>query len=203
MDDQNAMFTSFSAEQLAQAFPISKRTQAEKVSTLVLAKLHDRIWTDRFQVQVTTEKMVIPSRLYFESGKKLGDHANVEELLMFQCLASRSNDGFQRQRANRELLKDIQTWSAPYIIALMGEYVFEILVDTSEAITTENIQKLLPFVSENPKYWNLTKQRVMSYWNVYYRWKYTRSEYVGIQIIQRIDDALAKYRKKLSAPQPR
>lgn len=194
------MFTSFSVEQLAQAFPSSKRAQAQEVGNVVLAELHDRVWTDRFQVQVKTEKLIIPSRLYFESGKTLGDHSNAEEFLMFQCLASRSNEGFQRQRANRELLKDIQTWSSPYIIALIGEYVLEIILDTSEAMTAENIQKLLPFVMENRPYWNLTKQRVMSYWNEYYRWKHTRSEYVGIQLVQQIDDALGKYKKNPTAP---
>lgn len=110
-------------------------------------------------------------------------------VLMIRCLETRSNDGFQRQRAVRELLTDIRPWSAPFIATLVGEYVIEILNDVHSALTPAVVNALAQFAFENPAFWARTKQRVGSYWNVYYRAQFTREGYVGFQLIDAIDSA--------------
>src|SRR5687767_8120022 len=106
---------------------------------------------------------------------------------MVQCLLTRSNDGFQRQRAVRELLTDIRPWSAPFVAALIGEYVIEILHDIHAALSQPLLEALAGFISTNPTYWERTQQRVASYWNVYYRADFRRSDYVGFKLLDALN----------------
>jgi hypothetical protein len=111
---------------------------------------------------------------------------------MVRCLRSRSNDGFERQRAVRDLLPDVQPWSAPFIVALIGEYLVEILDDIAGAFGESVPGPIVDFLRENPAYWFLTKQRVSSYWNVYYRRSTRRADYVGFKLTKKIDRAIAQ-----------
>ncbi len=51
-----------------------------------------------------------------------------------------------------------------------------------------NIDYYLDFIEENPEYWQLTKNRVISYWNEYHRHKYPKlEEYFGVKLMNRLD----------------
>ncbi|RPF72128.1 hypothetical protein [Aurantiacibacter spongiae] len=120
-------------------------------------------------------------------------------------MQTRSNDGFQRQRAARDLLNDLEPWGAPFIVALIGEYIVQILDDIAAALTPENAQTLGSYIAQNSGYWQTTKRRVTSYWNVYYRselasgsrpkWArdfrplFKKNEYVGFRLIERLEAA--------------
>ena len=112
-------------------------------------------------------------------------------------LQTRSNDGFERQRAARDIIADLQPWAAPFVVALIGEYIVEILDDIYAALTPGNAQTLAAFIVQNEAYWSTTKRRVMSYWDVYYRSRgssetrhsYRRDEYIGFKLIDRLETA--------------
>ena len=114
------------------------------------------------------------------------------------CLQTRSNDGFKRQRAAADLLADLPPWGAPFIIGLFGEYVVEILDDIAAALTPELERTLAAFIACNEPYWNNAKQKVASYWNVYYRARWLndygraerRDEFVGFGLIEQLETAV-------------
>ncbi len=128
------MFTVIDAALLAEALPADLRDDASQAAEGVLGRLHERQRTYRFPVMVGTETVSIPNRLHFSS-----DHSSDGEtdiiFLIAKCLEARSNDGFHRQRAARQLLEDVQPWSAPFIMALIGEYVIEIPASISSFAT--------------------------------------------------------------------
>lgn len=188
------MLTDVGAGMLAEAFPVEHRPAASKAAKIVARGLADRQWTERFSVCAMGQTVSIPARLHFMSGKlpvSEGDDA----WPFVRALQTRSNDGYERQRAARDLLTDLQQWGAPFIVALLGEYIVEILDDVSEALTPEVEQILATFIIDNQAFWATTKRRVTSYWNVYYRSRhvselrraYHRDEYVGFHLTNRLE----------------
>lgn len=182
------MLTKLDASMLAGAFPEALRSDAVSAGESVLEQLHKRQWTERFVLQVEGELVLLPARLHFASSRS-DDTTEGNSWLMTRCLRTRSNDGFERQHAARDLLEDVRPWSAPFIVALIGEYVIEILLDIDAALSPALTSALATFTSANPDYWQLTRQRVASYWNVYYRASYSRADYVGFQLVERLDAA--------------
>ena len=137
---------------------------------------------------VGAETVAIPYRLHFSSDLP-NDNGTDMIYLMGKCFEARSNDGFQRQRAVRQLLGDVRPWSAPFIIALIGEYVVEILTEIYNALTPQTSAVLADFICANPSYWQLTRQRIASYWDVYHRAQFRRSDYVGFKLLDTLTEA--------------
>lgn len=190
------MLTDIGAGMLAEAFPIEHRPAASKAARIVARGLADRQWTERFSVCTMGQTVSIPARLYSMSGK-LPVSQDDDAWPFVRALQTRSNDGYERQRAARDLLADLQPWGAPFIVALSGEYIVEILDDIAEALTPEVEQILAAFVIDNQAFWATTKRRVTSYWNAYYRSRYAsglrrayrRDEYVGFHLTNRLEAA--------------
>ena len=183
------MLTALDANLLAEASPKALCAEATQAAEGVLRCLHEKQWTDRFDVKVGEQVVSIPGRLHFSSTPPAQAEAGAPHLVTL-CLASRSHDGFQRQWAVRPLLPVVQPWSAPYIVALIGEYVIEILDDISEGLTPSSSAVLAEFVTANPAYWHLTRQRVASYWDAYYRARFERSAYVGFKLVEALAEAV-------------
>jgi hypothetical protein len=183
------MLTAVDTALLAEAFPGPLRSIATQAARRIRRRLSSRQWTNRFEVNVGGEEISIPHRLLFSFGLRRGGEADAT-YLMARCLESRSNDGFQRQRAVRALLGDVQPWSAPFIVALVGEYVIEILQDIHGALEPPSAAILAEFISANPGYWRTTRHRVMSYWDVYHRADFRRSDYVGFKLIDALEAAV-------------
>lgn len=105
---------------------------------------------------------------------------------MYACLLTRHHDGYVRQRYLERILSVAEPWVAPFVLQLTGEYVIEIL-DTCET----HIQALDPalygaFIRDNPEYFQLIHNRMISYWDCYYRTLYKRrSDYVGFRLFDR------------------
>lgn len=183
------MLASVDAELLGQAFPAALRDTASRTAERILRHLHRRQWTDHFQVNVGSETVSIPYRLHFSSTVPAASESD-EGHLVGKCLESRSNDGFHRQRAVRELLADVRPWTAPFITALIGEYLIEILRDIHAALDPRSAAVLAEFISANPGYWRTVRHRVTSYWDVYYRADFRRGDYVGFRLIDVLEDAV-------------
>lgn len=188
------MLTAVDAEILAAAFPTQCRSLALRAGEDVACRLHPGWPTERFAVDVDGEAVSIPWRLYFASERSsLPDD---DEAWLFACaLQTRSSDGFERQRAARDLLAHLRPWGPPFVADLIGQYVIEILDEILTAMTPDMARTMAAFAAENPAYWAEIKQRAVSYWNAYYRHPssenggrvYRRVQYVGFLLIDRID----------------
>lgn len=208
--DEREMLTGLDGSLLAEAFPSKYRPSSAKGSEAVAHLLAPRQWTERFLVRVEDETVSIPTRLHFAS-EDIPLPPSDSAWRFARALQSRSNDGFQRQRAARDLMDSLEPWYAPFIVALLGEYVVQILDDIDTALTPEKIETLGQFIAQNEVFWQTTKRRVTSYWNVYYRsesgsalrpkWakdslaRFTRDEYVGFSITERLEAAAFGKRK--------
>ena len=197
------MLTEIDADQLAEAFPAPLRAQAVQAGALGSRGLDAQQWTERFELSVGGDRIWVPARLrffrfaparfsFFRSAAAPRVAPTGTIALMARCLETRSSDGFQRQRAVRDLLADVRPWTAPFIVAPIGEYVIEILEDVHAALPAIDAAALAAFLADNPAYWQLTRQRVASYWNVYYRARFGRSDYVGFKLIAALEAAASR-----------
>lgn len=187
--DHPEMLTKIDVGQLADAFPASMRTDALKAATVVSGLLHPQQWANQERHLVGGEEILIPRRLRFiKAQTAISDDSRIGQ--MAACLQTQSGDGFDRQRALRSLLCAVQPWSAPFVVTLIGEYIVEIIEDVGAATSPSNVDAMISFISENAGCWYVTKQRVASYWNVYYRHKYTKQNYPGFQLVRILESEL-------------
>lgn len=192
------MLTELDAPMLAQAFPLEHQSAAVVAGQAVAGALAIGQWTERFEVLSEGQSVLIPARLSFAS-ERLQLTESDPAWKFARALQTRSNDGFERQRAARDLLIDLQPWGAPFVVALIGGYVVEILDNIAAALTPDVARTLADFIVHNQAYWQTTKQRVASYWNVYYRWNasselrrpYGRGEYIGFKIVEHLEAAVS------------
>ena len=195
------MLTELDASMLAEAFPREHLSVATSRAQSVARALAPAQWTERFTVRSEQQCVLIPARLRFASEKLPLTHGDAA-FPFARALQTRSNDGFERQRAARDLMRNLKPWGAPFVVALIGEYIVEILDDIAAALTTDCARTLGNFIIDNEAYWQTTKQRVASYWNVYYRANasseqrrpYARNEYIGFKLVERIEGAAPRYR---------
>lgn len=76
----------------------------------------------------------------------------------------------------------------PYFIQLLGEYVIDIIDVIAKHIHLINREITNKFIEGNLNFFELTKKRVISYWNAYYRDLYPNFEdYIGYQVLMKID----------------
>ena len=77
---------------------------------------------------------------------------------------------------------------------MLGEYVQEILKVITAFINKENQDLFIQFILENPQYFQTTEKRIVSYWNEYYRDRYTKFEdYIGAEILHKLKKALTSH----------
>lgn len=188
------MLTTLDGQMLTAAFPTTCGAAATTAGGDAAARLFPRQWTERFAVQVEGEQVLIPARLHFTSEEPALPEGG-EAWRLARAIQTRSNDGFQRQRALRACLSRPEPWIAPFVVALVGEYIVEILEDVQAAMTPELEQILTTFIAHNRPFWETTKRRVASYWTAYYRYgrsggtrqTYARKHYVGFELVDRMD----------------
>ncbi len=161
------------------------------------------------EVIVGSKPVKFPQRVYFErdfAGSQLSslqrvhrffDHDSGAAQLPFvqsmlnACLYTRHHNGYQREAALRMLFEsnaaDIE-WVAPFVVQLAAEYVNNILLLIDDQLPHLNKSAYRNFLLANPEYYFKTKQRIVSYWNCYYRQQRPRFvEYVGGRITAYFD----------------
>ncbi len=142
-------------------------------------------------VFVNNEEIEIPKRHNLTEIYK-ADFTSTQQNIV-DCYYTRHCDGFIREKHLKKVIIHNQEWTVPYVIQLLGEYVIEIL-----EVIYNNLEKLdvilyKKFIRDNVKSYDLTKQRVASYWSCYYRWKYKyKQDYVGFKILDFIDTKVIK-----------
>jgi hypothetical protein len=177
-------------EKIIQAFPaFLKDNVSSLLEKISLTGEHNISRT--FEVIVAREKLKIPYRIYFEEPKT--ENLTETELLILNCLFTRHNDGFIRQKKLAQILSSGEYWITPFVMQILGEYVREILLTVEENLSGRLLDNLVLFIEENPKFFETTKSRVTSYWNCYYRNpRSSQTTYVGFRILTKITLAQTK-----------
>jgi hypothetical protein len=163
----------------------------------------DYCYEEVFMVRADGEDLTIPYRIYNPEPtvEEWSDEASAAHLVRL-CFYSRHNDGFVRQRAVRGLLKRSEEWIVPFVVQLVGEYVFEIVDDIHNGLDlragSETSRTYGRFAADNKAFIDLTSQRVTSYWNCYHRFQYPVmhpaaesqfATYPGFKIIEALQSA--------------
>lgn len=163
---------------LVNAFPSLLRGDALRVVSV----LPQPMWnTAAFPVDVNGETLSIPYRIYHDPELIDRTCLTTRQRELLDCLLTRHHNGFIREKHLASIVCANNEWIPPFVIQLVGEYVIEILQVVSRNLNFLNPSLYRRFLRENPEFFALTKQRVTSYWDCYYRWQ-RRSDYVGYQI---------------------
>ncbi|EWM13456.1 hypothetical protein [Kutzneria sp. 744] len=147
-----------------------------------------RLWNATpFEVEVDGETVAIPDRLYHVEPTPAAESGlTATQRLILDCLYTRNNDGWVRQRRLATLLDSTEPFVAPFVLKLVGEYVLEIVRTIEDAAPGPYPD----FAARNPAFVGLTMARVISYWNEYYRRSYRGyrdyHDYPGYRVLRRL-----------------
>ncbi len=190
------------SKRLKKAFPTKLEKEVEKVIQILplenhrikwingeLLELDNLISSDENKVLLNSEQLTIPYRLYFEEPRKgLEEGLSELEREILNCIYLRHANGYCRERRLKLLLNSKNDFVIPFTLQLLGEYVFEILELLDQHLKEPYLKFYQSFLAENPSYWQTTKSRVGSYWDIYYR-NQSRDfkEYLGYKMIQKLE----------------
>jgi hypothetical protein len=177
----------------------------EVVTTAMPRSNHDLPLS--FDVKIYDDWLRIPHRIYNpEPTPEALGRLSQRQALMLNCLYTRHHDGYVRHRHLKPLLRADEPWVAPYVVALVGEYVVEIVQDIADGLMLDagprTWQRIIfgRFARENTAYMTLIHQRVWSYWRAYYASGYRgptadrseRPEYPGFVVLRALQAAAAE-----------
>jgi len=169
-----------SLETLTKAFPESLRSEVGVVSNLMRSY---KIGSHGLAVMVGGQSLHIPYRVYYAPDESLFANLNDVQSVLYACMLTRNPDGYVRQRQVQRLAESSAPWVAPFVAQLCGEYVIEILSAVEASIPSMDHAVYGAFFRENPQFFRATRDRMISYWDCYYRSRYQRaSDYVGFRL---------------------
>jgi hypothetical protein len=155
------------------AFPRGLRAEAVSVAAaLPHAPLEP---AGQFDVNVAGERLTIPYRIYQDSLPDQYESWSATQRLVADCLYTRHHDGWVRERHARRVVENVSPWVIPFVAQLVGEYVLDIVLAIDERLThistagSAQQRAYGAFASANPGFLQLTRSRVVSYWDCYYR----------------------------------
>ena len=184
-------------EIIQKAFPVEIREEVN--SLLTKFTIETKHSTQGFEtVVIGEEKFEIPYRIYYNPPYSLvNSKFTQKEQEILNCIFSRNENGYIRQKAIQNIIASSNNWTLPYIVRVIGEYVIEILNDINNNFETINKSNLISFVQQNPKLYNQTRSRISSYWDCYFRRQFPEmlkgirvpeeQRYVGFQLLSKID----------------
>jgi hypothetical protein len=168
--------------------PFPATLSAETSDVLArLASANEAVSPNGFSVNVRGERLLIPSRIY--AGEQTFFGCGGRQRPYVDCLLTRHHDGFVRAKALGRVIALNEDWSIPFVVQLVGEYVVEILDQVEGSFGLIDLAVVGGFVRDNPAFLQLTRQRVVSYWDCYYRRRFRREDYVGFRLIERFQEA--------------
>ena len=158
------------ANRLRAAFPSAVAADVDLALGIIEEDRRGPTDHDVGRLVVNGEPLHIPVRIYSpdpEPRSIAGLTAPAQTIL--HCLFSRHHDGRVREAHLREVISSPCAWVPPYVIQLVGEYVIEIVNVVLENRGYLRQKTYARFVSENPAFMTLTRQRAISYWNCYFK----------------------------------
>ena len=140
-------------------------------------------------IQYNQDNRVIrfPYRIYYtDIPDKVIEKVSLRQQMIIHCIYSRNCDGFVRQKHMYSLLHmDYEDWAIPYIVKICDEYVIEIVEMTYDILKEQDTERIKRFCSENIVPFCKSYNRMISYWNEFYRYKYTDfQKYIGRKLFR-------------------
>lgn len=180
-------------ETLLNAFPRTLKKDVESVLNILPFEVNNVELSDGqfynvenlihpdFQiVNLDGEVLKIPYRVYFNEPKieKEQTLTNRQKSIL-NCIFLRHHNGYLRQ-SRLEKIENNEYWITPFTFQLLGEYVIEIIEVLDNQIDDNKLENYKRFANDNPKYYQQTESRMISYWNEYYRRKFPNLKlYIG------------------------
>lgn len=180
-------------ETLLNAFPRTLKKDVESVLNILPFEVNNVKLSDGqfhnvenlihpdFQiVNLDGEVLKIPYRVYFNEPEieKEQTLTNRQKLIL-NCIFLRHHNGYLRQ-SRLEKIENNEYWITPFTFQLLGEYVIEIIEVLDNQIDDNKLENYKRFANDNPKYYQQTESRMISYWNEYYRRKFPKLKlYIG------------------------
>lgn len=136
-----------------------------------------------FAVNVGSETLTIPCRIYHDPSLIQPRELTGVQARILSCLLTRHHDGFVREQYLRKILDSKDAWIPPFVVQLVGEYVVETVNEIRDGLNRLDPALYGSFLRQNPAFYQLTKQRVLSYWNCYHSDR-QKTEYAGFQVLE-------------------
>lgn len=140
-----------------------------------------------YHVIIDNEFLSIPYRIYCEEPNQ--DDENIltnKQKIILNCIYSRHHNGYIRHKRLKEISSN-EYWITPFKIQLLGEYVYEIIEELYLQLNDLNLENYQNLIIENPSFFLKIESKVISYWNEYYRIRFTNyNEYLGSKILKLI-----------------
>lgn len=173
-------------------FPCELQETVHKVLGVISMKTYNDI-SEGYTDEANNEKYLLldgstisfPYRLYFIDDENVyNELASKVEKCIYDCIFTRSCDGYIRQKhLNNLLIDDMPEWCMPYILKLSSEYVEEIICDIYDFMKSRDNNLFQVFCANNPYMFRYAYSRMTSYWNEFYREKcYIFHNYVGYKL---------------------
>jgi len=184
-------------EIIQNAFPIEIQREVNALLTKITVETKiSHKWGD--ELTFGKEIIVIPNRNYYNPPYSLVNSTLTQiENEILNCIFSRNENGYIRQKAILNIINSDNYWTIPYIVRIIGEYVIEILNDIDNNFEIINKSNLISFVRQNPEFYSRTRSRVYSYWDCYFRKQFPeivkgisvseKDRYVGFRLLNKID----------------
>ena len=169
---------------MLKAFPTELEEEIRAIFKLITFKT-ELYNGGTFDAYVNNEILHIPERIYYEDIAVNSEGALSQvQIHILDCFFTRHYNGYIRQRKLNDIFngRTVYSWSIPYIVRLMGEYVVEILDDINNNIEIIDEISLKEFIGNNQKFMLTTEGRIASYWGEFYRLEYQKDHYVGFKI---------------------
>lgn len=171
---------------LRPAFPSSLAAEVDAALALVSPCPIEPSDDDIGPVLVAGEALHIPSRI-FSPEPRIDAQDSVTETakMVLGCLYTRHSGGRIREKHLRTIISSSEQWVPPFVVQLIGEYVVEIHGVIEANVASLQQPSYVQFVAENPTFIELTTQRMISYWDCYFRRETPNLEdHVGFRLLK-------------------
>ena len=172
-------------------FPNDLKNDVTKVVGLVADRTYNNVIIDDsqdfIQYQQGNEVIRFPYRIYYiDNSNDFIEYLSEQQKMILHCIYSRSCEGLVRQKHMHSLLQmDYEDWTIPYIVKICDEYVVEILEMTYDILKDQDTERIKNFCNENREIFCKSYNRMISYWNEYYRHEYTSfHHYIGRKLFR-------------------
>jgi len=140
------------------------------------------------KITLFNEPLSIPFRIaYPEPDVSIISTLNLTQQVILSCLYTRYIKGLVREKHLLKIITVNEIWVLPFIFALAAEDVKEIIVTIYNNRESINKDQAQIFNQENSEYMRLTRHRIISFWDLYFRveWPLLK-DYPGYRIMSEL-----------------
>ena len=170
-----------SKDELFQSFPLALRDDVRTALSVLPEDRYSSNWRF-FSVRLGEELLSIPNRIYLDLPILQTAQLTQLQSELLDCLLTRHHDGIVRQNHLARIIRSPSIWVPCFVVPLVGEYVVQILQLIHENLPHLDTSSYADFVRANPEFLGLTDQRVISYWDCFYR-SIPKKEYPGFLVL--------------------